>query len=162
MRANILSISLSDLQLAITKGIKEDLEFQSYCNSVLGEQLNYYVESNISIEYEGYNHFVCNKSENGSSSVEGEEDEWELELFIFTEGERQSVTQNDIEVYESSSISEKLMIEAVKAGIRSLSATNEYCQLRMTGINIQTTEIGESNDMCSAAFLRFNQEKTLN
>lgn len=145
---SILEMTLGRLQDFVVREVATSPEFTTYSTDLIGEGLNFYKGSDLSKDDEILPYFVAHKF--NSDEKDGVDPSWILQFIIAIEEDGEPIVDSDnITVFNATDNVEKLAvkaIEVIKAGLRS-GALDGRCDLRISGINILPTEVGEADDV---------------
>ena len=145
---SVLELSLGRIQDFIVREVATSPDFAAYATTIIGQGLNFYKGSDLSHDDEVLPYFVAHKF--NSDEKDNEDSSGILQFIIAIEEDEEAIVDSDgITVFQATDNVEKLAIKAVqviKAGLRSGSLDGR-CDLRISGINILPTEVGEADDV---------------
>jgi hypothetical protein len=142
----MFDVSLSEIQKFLVTEVKNNVDFDTLCNDLLGESLNYYRGSDLKGYAEKLPYMTSYKF--NVQSNENQDDTWIVQYIIGISSDVEPITDNGIVSYNITDKVEKLASSAltiIKDGLRSGGLLGN-CNIRIAGANMIITEVGEATD----------------
>lgn len=159
-----MSITMAVLKKWITDKLKADTDFTALCVSTLGSELNYYRSSPMNDTVEQLPFLTAYSDIKHDDRVSGSDigKIWNIPVVIGILSSEDSITDNDVEVWDSTDkveIIESAMIEVLSREVRC-GVSGNY-NIFINDVKTMVTEIGEADDIQANVFIEFAENKNI-
>jgi hypothetical protein len=145
----------------ITDSLSQDSDFEALCQDTIGGKLNYYRSTPIDLVYEKLPYFTA-FSNYSEFSKDGE---WEktfmIPCSIGIQADLDPLDETNSEVFESVDKVEIIAVEAMRVLHKEITCGVKGEDLRILGWTLNTTEIGEADEVQGVLVIRFGLISTL-
>jgi len=153
--------SLSAIQSVITSSLKNSIDFKNKSLSLIGEELNFYMDTSILYEEEKTPYIAFHKF--NSTFDENSNNDYILQFIVSLYYGEPKTDANGINYVEEVSFAEELALEALKDIKETLVCVgvDGDRSLYVSNYNILITEVGEAEDIQAIVTLRVSNENYL-
>ena len=150
-------MTMQILKKWITDTLKTSVEYTTLCNDALGSTLNFYRSSPADRPAETLPFLTAFSGDSEDDLTAEYVEEWRIPIAIGIDGEKRSIDDDDVTVWESTDKAELLITTARDILKKASSCGIKNEDVRYVRSNYIVTEIGEADDVQASMFITFGK-----